>query len=384
MTDAYNPLPTEAPRAAPRIRLARPDMGDEEIDAVARVLRSGILTNGPATAEFERRMAERHDTEHAVAFANGTVALQALYTAFGIGPGDEVIVPSLTFISTATSVLHAGATPVFADVEPEAFNLDPAAAAKRITPRTRAVVAVHYGGQPADLTELRSLTDDAGVVLVEDAAEAHGATYAGRPVGSWGAAGMFSFTPTKNITTGEGGVVTTDDGDLALKLRLLRNHGQTAVYRHDHLGYNWRISELQAAVCAVQVRKLDAIVARKRANAEWMRQRLAGIDGLRPPVVRPGRDHVYMLYTVLLEPGIARDRVLESLISQGIEARVYFPPAHLQPVFRQSSSGPPRGLPVTEDVAGRILSLPFHSFLDHSDLEEIAAALEASIDAGRR
>jgi perosamine synthetase len=256
--------PTTRP---PRIRIAVPTTGEEEVEAVRRVLASGMLTNGPATRRFEEVMAERHGTEHAVAFANGTVALAAMYLACGIGPGDEVVVPSFTFISTATSVLHVGATPVFADVRPDTFDLDPDDGARRLTPRTRAVVPVHYAGQAAAMDRFRALADEAGVALLEDAAEAHGASFGGRPVGGWGDAAMFSFTPTKNVTTGEGSVVTTDDGDLARRLRLLRNHGMSGPYRHESLGWNWRLSDILSAVGVCQLDRLDAILAAKRAHA---------------------------------------------------------------------------------------------------------------------
>src|SRR5438105_6654395 len=250
----------------PKIRLASPDVGEEELDAIKAALFSGVLTNGPRTTAFETAFARRHEVSHAVAFANGTVALAGIYLALGIGPGDEVIVPSMTFISSATSVLHVGARPIFAEVTEDTFNLDPADVETRLTPRTRAILAVHYGGQPADLFELASIARGAGVALIEDAAQAHGASYQGRPVGGFGRAAMFSFTPTKNVTTGEGGLVTTNDEHLDHQLRLLRNHGQTSLYHHHILGYNWRMTELQAAMGIVQIRKLDAILARKQAN----------------------------------------------------------------------------------------------------------------------
>lgn len=362
----------------PPIRLCRPDIGPEELDAIAGVLGSGVLTNGPRTIEFENMFSERHGCEHGIAFANGTVALEGLYLALGIGAGDEVITPSMTFISTATSILHVGATPVFADVEPDTFNIDPADVARKITNRTKAVVAVHYGGQSADLSELNELTDGAGVYLLEDAAEAHGAEYKGRPVGSWGLAGMFSFTPTKNVTTGEGGLVTTNDAQLADKLRLLRNHGQRATYEHVSLGYNWRITEIQAAMGIEQIRKLDAILERKRRNAKILLALLESNDRIRPPLTKDDRDHVFMLFTLLIHG--ERDDVMRRLGSQGIETKLYFPPAHSQPVFEGFTAD----LPVTEELAKRMLSVPFHSMLTSSDLERIAAALSIAcdIDAG--
>jgi perosamine synthetase len=373
---------SERERGEPRIRLARSDVGEDEVEAIRAVLASGFLTNGPRTKEFEAVFAARHRTAHGVAFANGTVALQALYLAAGIGPGDEVVVPSMTFISTATSVLHVGATPVFADVDPETYNLDPAAVAACVTPRTKAIVAVHYGGQPADMDDLRAVADGCGALLFEDAAEAHGAAYRGRPVGGLGAAAMFSFTPTKNITTGEGGMVLTDDADLAEGLRLLRNHGQSALYEHTVLGYNWRITEMQAAMGVVQTGRLDGILERKRANARRLAELLADVPGVQPPVVRSDREHVYMLYTTLLDVGIDRDAVLKRLLDMGIEARVYFPPAHRQPVFGTGDGAPPVELPVTEDLARRMLSLPFHSRLTGDELADVADCLREAIAAG--
>jgi perosamine synthetase len=361
-----------------RIGLARPDVGQEEIEAVSRVLRGPILTNGPETAAFEREFADLHGAEHGVAFANGTVALVALFAALGIGPGDEVIVPSLTFVSSATSIVYAGATPVFADVDPETFNLDPADVVRRMGPRVKGILAVHYGGQPADLAELSALASDAGVVLLEDAAEAHGARYRGRFVGTWGRAGMFSFTPTKNITTGEGGMVVTGDCELARTLRLLRNHGQTAPYEHAMLGCNWRLSEMQAAMGRTQTAKLEAILARKADLAAGLDRLLGPVAGVQVPVVRDDRDHVHMLYTVTLASADAarRDAVIADLAQQGIESRVYFPPAHRQPIFGER----PPDLPVTDDLAGRILSLPMHSLLAPDELADVAAGLAAAMD----
>ena len=353
-----------------RIKLACPEVGDEEVEAIRRVLGSGVLTNGPATRDFEAAFGQRHQVEHAIAFANGTVALAAMYLGLNIGPGDEVIVPSMTFISSATSVLHVGATPVFADVLPDTFNLDPRDVMQRITPRTRAILAVHYGGQPADMAELSDLAQDASILVLDDAAQAHGASYRGRPVGGLGKAAMFSFTPTKNITTGEGGIVTTNDGDLASRLRLLRNHGQTSLYQHAVLGYNWRMTEMQAAMGVVQLGRLEDIIRRKRENATAFGERLRQIRGVTPPAVRPDRDHVYMLYTTLLDGN--RDTVRDAMLDAGVEVRLYFPPVHLQPVFAERHTH----LSVTEDLSRRMLSLPFYARLTDRQFEDIATTLE--------
>lgn len=352
-----------------RIRLANPLVGDEELDAIRKVLGSGALTNGPETARFEALFADMHQVPHAVAFANGTVALAAMFLSTGIGPGDEIIVPSLTFISSATSVMHVGATPVFAEVDTETFNIDPDDIKRRITANTKGVLAVHYGGQAADMESLLALSQEHDLILFEDAAEAHGATYLGRPVGGWGKAGMFSFTPTKNITTGEGGMVTTSDAGMAERLRRLRNHGQVSPYVHADLGYNWRITEMQAAMGIVQLQRLPDILQKKRANAEWMARRLQGVPGIRLPVTRPDRDHAYMLFTLWVESD--RDALLDELLSHGIEARIYFPPAHRQAVFAHLEAR----LPATESICRHILSIPFHVQLTEVELEEISAVI---------
>jgi len=355
--------------SAPLIRLAKPDTGEEEVEAVRTVLASGTLTGGRENIEFEREFAGRHIAAHGVTFASGTVALAAMLLAEGIGPGDEVIVPSMTFISSATSVRHVGATPVFADIDPQSFNLDPGEIARLTTSRTKAVIVVHYAGQPGDLDRIVAACDEQGLLILEDAAQAAGADFRGTPVGTFGRSAMFSFTPTKNITMGEGGIVITSNADTAERLRLLRNHGQRRTYEHVLLGYNWRLTEIQAAIGRVQLRKLDAILARKRANADWMSRRLAPIPGITPPYQRPQARSAHTLYTCLVDRH--RDDVLAHLLRVGIEARIYFPPAHLQPIFSEHR----QSLPVTEAIAAKMLSIPMHSRLRPDELTRIADAI---------
>ena len=310
-------------------------------------------------------------------FASGTAALAAMLLAEGIGTGDEVIVPSMTFVSTATCVRHVGATPVFADIDPRSFNLDPGEIAGLITSNTRAVLTVHYAGQPGELDQLQKTCADHGLLLLEDAAQAAGAAFRGTPVGTFGKSAMFSFTPTKNITTGEGGMVLTADAETADRLRLLRNHGQPRRYEHVLIGYNWRLTEMQAAIGRAQLRKLDAILMRKRANADWMSRRLEHVPGITPPYQLPHATSPHMLYTCLV-PG-DRDVVLEHLARTGIEARVYFPPVHLQPIF----AGQHRRLPVTEAVAARMISIPMHSRLTPGELSRIGDAMEEAVSRKR-
>ncbi|MFG2190804.1 DegT/DnrJ/EryC1/StrS family aminotransferase [Nocardia iowensis] len=346
-------------------------MGEPELQAVQRVLSSGFLTNGPETAAFEEEFARVHAVPYAVAMANGTVALTAMLLAHGIGPGDEVIVPSFTFLSTATAVVHAGARPVFAEVHADILNIDADHVAALITARTKAVIAVHYAGQAADMAELRALTDRAGILLLEDAAEAHGASYRGRPVGGLADGAMFSFTPTKNITMGEGGMVTTHDPDYARRLRQLRNHGVADDGTpRTSIGYNWRMTEMQAAIGRVQVTRLSAIIERKQANAEFLAAHLRDADVLFPPN-RPDRTATYMMLT--LRSSTRRDAIVQGLRDRGIEARVYFPPAHLDAVFAADNVTLPR----TEEVANTVFSIPCHAELTEDDLALIAKEITA-------
>jgi perosamine synthetase len=356
-----------------RIRLAKPDIGEEEVEAVRTVLASGTLTGGKQNVEFEREFADRHFAAHGVTFASGTAALTAMLLAEGIGPGDEVIVPSMTFISSATSVRHVGATPIFADIDPRSFNLDSREIARLVTNRTRAVIIVHYAGQPGELDQIVKTCDDHGLLALEDAAQAAGAHFRDMPVGTFGRSAMFSFTPTKNITMGEGGIVLTNNAGIADKLRLLRNHGQRRTYEHVLIGYNWRLTEIQAAIGRVQLRKLDTILARKRANADWMSRRLQRVPGITPPYQLPHASSAHMLYTCLVDKN--RDVVLEHLSRVGIEARIYFPPAHLQLIF--SDHG--QSLPVTEAVAQKMFSIPMHSRLQPDELAQIADAIEDAV-----
>ncbi|TQJ88282.1 DegT/DnrJ/EryC1/StrS aminotransferase family protein [Streptomyces sp. SLBN-31] len=363
-----------------RIRLASPDLGEEEAEAVRRVLCSGVLTNGPENEAFAQEFADRHQARFGVTFCTGTAALQAMLLAEGIGPGDEVIVPSMTFVATATSVCHVGATPVFADIDPRTFNLDPVSVAARITGATRAVMTVHYAGQPGDLDGLARVCAAAGVPLLEDAAQSAGAQYRGRPVGTVGRSAMFSFTPAKNITTGEGGIVLTDDPGVAERLRLLRNHGQTGLYQHESLGYNWRLTEMQAAIGRVQLRKLDGILGRKQQIVRSLTRRLTGLPGLTTPHQVSDTRGTWALYTCLL-PGI-RDQVLADLLDRGIEARIYFPPVHRQPLFARlgGGTGLAAELPVTEAVAQAMLSLPVHHRLTEAEVAEIADAVSTAVE----
>ncbi|MFA6411592.1 MAG: aminotransferase class I/II-fold pyridoxal phosphate-dependent enzyme [Syntrophales bacterium] len=371
-------MTTESPNDMGNISIpmAMPSLSYEEARACFDVVLSTWVNEGRKVKEFEDGICHYLSCDHAVAFFNGTVALHALLVALGIGSGDEVIVPSLTFVSTATAVLHAGATAVFADVDEKTFNLDPLDIEKRITDRTKAVIVVHYGGQAADIDALLKICNKHCLLLIEDAAEAIGAEYKGRKVGSGGGvAAMFSFTPTKNITTGEGGMVTTDDAHLANNLRLIKNHGSPEPYHHTILGYNYRMTEMQGAMGVEQLKKLPAILRQKRTIADYYQNKLGAVPGIVPPYVPDYSVHSYMIFTIKIagEYPRSRDEVMQALCRKGIDSKIYFPPAHLQPFFRELY--PHLSLPVCEKVSRSILSLPIYASLSPQDVDYIAAVL---------
>ena len=349
----------------PAVPLCLPDIGEAERQAVLEVLGSGWLAHGPYNKRFEADFAARLGVRHAVTMNSCTAALHLAVAASGID--GEVIVPSFTFVASANAVVTAGATPVFADIDPRTFTLDPASVARAITPRTRALMVVHYAGQMADMTALAALAAEHKLLLIEDSAETIGGTWEGKPTGAFGV-GCFSFFPTKNITTGEGGMLTTDDDALAARVRALVGHGITSTtYEREekelpwfrsatYAGYNFRMSNILAAVGYHQLRRLDAMNAARRRLAAVYDRELSAIPGLTVPYVDPRAHHVYQMYVVLLEKAERRNALVKSLNERGIGASVhFFPPAHEQICYR--GRGPFR-LPVTEDVSRRCVTLP--------------------------
>lgn len=349
------------------IRLARPVLEVEERAAVDRVLRSGMLAQGPEVAAFEEAFAAYVDVEHAVAVNSGTSGLHLGLLAAGVGPGDDVIVPSFTFAATANAVALAGATPVFVDIEPGFLTLDPAAVRDAVTPRTVGMIPVHLFGHPCDLTELHRVARDHDLFILEDAAQAHGATWSGRRVGSGSLAGVFSFYPTKNMTTGEGGMITTSDDEVARRCRLLRNQGMSRRYDNEIIGFNLRMTDIAAAIGRVQLGRLPGWTASRRANARDFDQRLRRVE---VPPVRAGAGPVYHQYTIQSDQ---RDDLRERLRLAGVESAVYYPtPVHRLPPFAR-----PAHLPVTEDATRRVLSLPVHPFLSDEARTRIVRAVNA-------
>jgi dTDP-4-amino-4,6-dideoxygalactose transaminase len=330
-------------------------------------------------ARFEEAVREVAGTRHAVAVDNGTNALIVALRALDIGPGDEVIVPAFTFVATLNAVLHSGATPRFVDIG-EDFCLDPAAVAAAIGPATRAIMPVHLYGCPADMAPIEAAIDGRPIRIVEDAAQALGAVTGDRPVGSYGMA-SFSFYATKNVTTGEGGVVTTDDETLADRLRVLRNQGQRGRYEYDEPGFNFRMTELQAAVGVAQMQRLPEIIKARRENAAWLAERLAGIEGLVVPAEPEGRTHVYHQFTLRVGPetGRTRDEVVEAIRVRGVDTGVYYPRAvYDYACFRRDPRVGDVRSPAAERIAGEVFSLPVHPSLDERDLETIVGAVRGA------
>lgn len=364
------------------IPAAKPLIGDEEVAAVERVLRSGMLAQGPEVAAFEAEFAERFlQGRTAVAVNSGTSGQLLGLIASGVGPGDEVIVPSFTFAAVANSVVLAGATPVFVDIEPVHFTLDPARVRAAITPRTKGIMPVHLYGHPFLVDEIEAVAVEHGLAIYEDAAQAHGAAWHGRPAGTIGTFGMFSLYPTKNMTAIEGGMVACADEDIARTVRLLRNQGMETQYANEIVGYNNRMSEVHAAVGRVQLRKVGEWTRQRQRNAARLDAALAGIDGLTIPAVAEGAEHVYHQYTVRIAGG-ERDRVRDALRDEhGIGAGVYYPiPNHRLPSLQRYAPG--TDLPETERAAREVLSIPVHPSLTAGDLDRIVGGLRTVMSVG--
>jgi perosamine synthetase len=361
------------------------EIADADVKAVVEALVSGWLTTGPRVGEFERAFADYCGAGEGVAVNSGTAALHAAMRALGVGPGDEVIVPAITFAASANAALYEGATPVFADVEPDTLLLDPGSVEAKLTSRTRAIVAVDYAGQPADYDALAAIARQRGLRLIADACHAPGATYKARKTGTLADISCFSFHPVKHLTTCEGGMCTTEDAGMAVHMRAFRNHGSASDHRsreaagqHAYdmaeLGYNYRLPDVQCALGIAQLTRLEGWLAARRRIATFYDRTLAGVAGVTPLALRPDREHAYHLYVVRLDEGLDRDRIFAAMRAEGIGVNVHYAPVYLHSFYRARGYRP--GLcPVAESASRQILTLPMFPAMTEADVARVTEAL---------
>ncbi len=366
-----------------RIPLSLPYIDTLEEDLVLEVLRSGRLSLGSMVTRFEEALARRVQVDHAAAVSSGTAGLHLCTRLAGVGPGDEVITSPFSFVASANCALYEGATPVFADVDPHTLNLDPAAVEAAVTDKTRAIVAVDIFGYPCALDDLLAIADRHGLVFIEDACEALGAEYKGRPLGSHGHLAVFAFYPNKQITTGEGGIVVTSDGDRWRLLKSLSNQGRADTggwLEHARFGYNYRLSDVAAAIGVAQLERLDEILRLRAGAALRYEELLTGLDGVAPPLADDA-DHrrSWFVYPVRLSPEIDRERVIAALAEGGVETSRYLPSIHLQPYMRERFGFREGMFPVSEEASRRLLALPFYSSIGVEDQERVVDALRRAL-----
>ena len=351
------------------IPMAKPLMGKEEKEAVLRVMDSGMLTHGPEVVEFEKEFSSFIGVEHGAGVTNGTSAIHLALAALGVGPGDEVITTSFSFIASASPILFLGAKPVLTDIDTGTFNMAPDSLESKITNRTKAIIPVHLYGQSADMDRIMDIAED--IPVLEDCAQAHGAQYKGRTVGSIGKCGMFSFYPTKNMTTGEGGMVVSDDEDFINRVRMLRNHGQVSRYDHLVIGYNLRMTSIAAAIGRVQLKNLPQNNKRRIKNGKALTKNLTGIEGIIPPYVEEYNEHVYHQFTIRVKKD--RDALMEGLNTREIGSKVFYPTTLASsPAISKYVEG---FYPKAEIACKEVLSLPVHPGVHIDDIEKISSAV---------
>lgn len=352
------------------IPIAKPMMDEEEIKAVEEVLKSGVLIQGPKVREFEEEFAEYIGVEYAMATDSGTSALHTVLASLGIRKGDEVITPTFSFISTASCILMQGAKPVFCDIKQKRFNINPEEIEKVVTDRTKAVIAVHLYGQPCDMRHVMDICEDHNLALIEDACQAHGAEYEGKKVGPFGV-GCFSFYPTKNMTTGEGGMITTNDDKVARTARMIRDHGQKERYLHAMLGYNYRMTDIAAAIGLAQLKRLDRFNEQRIKNATYYNRKLDN-ESIQKPFIAENVKHVFHQYTIRVKE---RDRFLKHLELNGVGYGIYYPiPIHKQLMFSEYNK---LTLPEAEHACEEVVSIPVHPALSKEELEYVTEVVNA-------
>mgnify|MGYP006285033313 CR=1 FL=1 len=355
------------------IPMAKPTMGEKEKEAVMKVLDSGMLAHGPEVVKFEEEFSSFTNVKHGAGVSNGTSAIHLALAALGIGPGDEVITTSFSFIASASPILFLGAKPTFTDIDPRTFNMDPSSLKSKISERTKAIIPVHLYGQSAEMDEILELAGD--IPVLEDCAQAHGAKYKGKSVGSMGKCGMFSFYPTKNMTTGEGGMVVSNDEEFIEKVRMLRNHGQVSRYDHHVVGYNLRMTSIAAAIGRVQLDNLPEKNRSRIENGNHLTEGLSDIDGITPPHVEDYNRHVFHQYTIRVKNN--RDSLMEGLKRKEIGSKVFYPTTLTSsPALRKYANG---DYPEAEKACNEVLSLPVHPGVSKDEIDTITGAIRELI-----
>jgi perosamine synthetase len=366
-----------SPVSEKRVPLVKPTFSKKDVVDIEKILKTGYLRMGPYTKEFEEKYAAKVGTKYAYAVSNGTAALHCAYLS-ALKPGDEVIAPAFTFIATISTILYSNAKPVLADVDPDTFLLDPEEVKKKITKKTKAIAPVHLFGNSCDMKALSEIAEDHNLLIINDCAQAHGTEYDGKDLGSWPSMSCYSFYPTKTMTTGEGGIVTTDDPELYRLGSLIRSHGDDGKYHHVVLGLNYRITDLMSAIGLNQLAQLDDFIAKRRRNAGFYIKELEGIDGVKPQRITPKTNPSYSYFSIVLDLNefrCSRDEFVKALMAENIDCGVHYPASLTeQPIVKELLK--PRKCPVSEDLARRILSLPMHPYLSQEQLKKVVEGVE--------
>ncbi|WP_286009459.1 DegT/DnrJ/EryC1/StrS family aminotransferase [Methanobrevibacter woesei] len=357
-----------------KVPIAKPIIGEEEIENVVEVLKSGMIAQGPKVMEFEEKFANWIGAKYGIATNSGTSALHVALLACGIGEGDEVITTPFTFIASGNAIVYTGATPVFADIDLDTYTIDPDSIENLITDKTKAILPVQLYGQAADMDEIREIAEKHDLKIIEDAAQAHGAEYNGEKVGTLGDMACFSFYPTKNMTTSEGGMITTNDEELAKKAQMFRAHGASERYHHDEIGYNFRMTDIAAAIGLAQLNVIDEFNNKRISNANYLNEQLKDVEGIVTPKSPDNYKHVYHQYTILVEKG-NRDDWVEFLTNKGIGTGIHYPiPLYNQPIYKKL--GIEGDCPLAEKAADNVISLPVHPSLTKEDLDLVVDAVK--------
>jgi dTDP-4-amino-4,6-dideoxygalactose transaminase len=360
-----------------KISLVKPTFSQKDAEDITKILKSAYVRMGPYTKEFEERFAERVGAKYAYAVSNGTAALHCAYLST-LKPGDKVIAPAFTFIATISTIVYSNAKPVLADVEPDTFLLDPEKVKEKITKKTRAIAPVHLFGNSCDMKALTDLAEDHNLLIINDCAQAHGTEYDGKDLGSWPNLSCYSFYPTKTMTTGEGGIVTTNDPELNRLGSLIRSHGDDGRYHHILLGLNYRITDIMSAIGLNQLSQLDDFLARRRHNADVLLEGLKKVAGVTPQKITPKTKPSYSYFSVVLDTDklrCSRDEFMKALITENIDCGVHYPaPLTEQPIVKQLLK--PKACPVSEDLSRRIMSLPMHPYLSEGELGKVVEGVD--------